>query len=111
MRVALACCAAIGLLVGVSAAAGSAALQVTGPSPLTIRGVFFVPSERVTVVAHVKGRYVMEVTADKAGTFTARFTGVSLSHCLGYTVRATGSRGSHAYLRSLPECASPGPAP
>jgi hypothetical protein len=110
MRATLVFCAVLVLVAGVRARSGPA-LQVTNPSPFTIRGVLFVPSERVTVVAHVKGRHVMEVTADGAGTFTARFDGVSIGYCLAYTVRATGSRGSNASLRSLPECASPGPAP
>lgn len=87
------------------------ALQVTDPSPFTVVGMRFVPLERVTVVAQVEGRHVQMATANAAGVFTVRFAGVTLGHCQAYIVRATGDRGSQAYLRSLSECMPPEPAP
>lgn len=111
MRLALVLGTAVTLLAVAPAAAGGPTLQVTSTSPVTVRGVLFIPSERVTVVAQVKERHVLEVTADATGTFIARFPDVSLGPCSVYIIRATGSRGSKAILRSVPECAQPGPAP
>ncbi len=112
MRLALALFIAITLLrPGASAAGGGPALQVTDLSPFTVRGTGFVPGEQVTVVAQVEGRHVSIVVASAAGTFTLRLSGVSLGPCPAYIVQATGNRGSRAYLRSVPECAQPRPAP
>jgi hypothetical protein len=47
---------------------------------------------------------VKSVVATAAGVFIARFPTVSVQGCSGYIVRATGSKGSRAYLRHLPEC-------
>jgi hypothetical protein len=69
-----------------------------------VRGAGFRAKERVRVVAQVNGRHVKTVLATATGTFAARFVGVSQSSCAGYLVRATGNKGSRAYLRHVPEC-------
>ena len=58
-----------------------------------------------SVVAKVRGRHVKAVRATATGTFRVRFVGVSVPACTGYVVRATGNKGSRAYLRHVPECA------
>jgi hypothetical protein len=55
-------------------------------------------------VALVKGRHVKTTVASAAGVFTARFPEVSVRGCVAYIVRATGSKGSVAYLRHRPAC-------
>lgn len=81
------------------------ALGVRDTTPFVVRGTSFKPREKVRVVAQVEGRHVRTVRATATGVFVARFFGVSVQGCTGYIVRATGSKGSHAYLRHLPECA------
>lgn len=85
--------------------------EVTAASPFTVHGVRFVAGEQVTVIAQVEGRHVKLVTTNAEGTFTVRFAGVALGSCPAYIVRATGNRGSQAYLRSLPECMPPNQEP
>jgi hypothetical protein len=80
------------------------ALRVTETSPFLVRGAGFKPLETVRVVAQVEGRHVKTVRATANGAFVARFSRVSLKGCAGYIVRATGSKGSHAYRRHVPEC-------
>jgi hypothetical protein len=92
------------------AAAGTARLEVSAGAPFTVHGVGFAPGERVTVVAQAAGRHVKVVTAGEDGTFTVLFD-VSLGVCPAYIVRATGSRGSHASVRLVRECAYPGSSP
>ena len=98
-------------LILLPAASGSllrtARVTVTDVSPFTVHGSQFLGHERVTVVVTVKSRYVHTVWATSAGTFTTRFTGVSLDHCAGYAVRATGNRGSTAFFKVVPECPAP----
>jgi hypothetical protein len=95
------------VLVAIAAAvAGTARLEVSAKAPFTVHGVGFAPGERVTVMAQAAGRYVKVVTAGEDGTFTVRFD-VSLGICPAYIVRATGSRGSHASVRLVRECAYP----
>ncbi len=106
---------ALGIILVVLAAiapaiAGTARLEVSARAPLTVHGVGFAPGERVTIVAQAAGQYVKVVTASEDGTFTVRFD-VSLGVCPAYVVRATGSRGSRASLRSVRECAHPGSPP
>jgi hypothetical protein len=91
------------------AAAATRAARVTVPdvSPFTVHGAHFVARERVTVVAQADGRHVKTVTASAAGAFTAKFLSVELGACAMYFVRATGSEGSRATLKVVPECANP----
>jgi hypothetical protein len=82
----------------------SPALRVPDTTPFVVRGNSFKSREKVRVVAQVQGRHVKTVRASSIGVFTVRFS-VSVQACTRYIVRATGSKGSYAYLRHLPECA------
>jgi hypothetical protein len=84
-----------------------AALRVADVAPFTVRGSGFRAQERVRIVAQVRGRHVKGVVATATGTFRVRFVGVSVPACAGYVVRATGSKGSRAFVRHIPECADP----
>jgi len=85
----------------------TARVTVIDVAPFTVHGSHFVAHERVTVVVTVKSRHVHTVSASASGTFTTRFTGVSLDRCTGYAVRATGNHGSTAFFKVVPECPSP----
>lgn len=82
----------------------AATVRVPDTTPFVVRGSRFKAREKVRVVAQVDGRHVKTVVATATGVFTARFSDVSVQACTGYIVRATGSKGSYAYLRHLPEC-------
>ncbi len=111
MRLTLVFGVVVVVLVAISGAvAGTARLQVTEQAPFTVHGMGFAPGERVTIVAQAAGRHVKVVTASDDGTFTVRFD-VSLGVCPTYIVRATGSRGSHASVRFVRECADPASSP
>lgn len=99
--------AVFALLPAASGTARSTAATVRVPdtTPFVVRGNSFKSREQVRVVAQVQGRHVKIVRATATGVFTARFAGVSVKGCTAYIVRATGSKGSHAYLRHLPSCA------
>jgi hypothetical protein len=83
----------------------AATLRVPDTTPFVVRGNSFKSRELVRVVAQVQGRHVKTVRASATGVFMVRFP-VSVQGCPGYIVRATGSKGSYAYLRHLPECAA-----
>jgi hypothetical protein len=89
---------------GGSASSPRAALRVADVAPFSVRGSGFRAQERVRIVAQVRGRHVKAIVATATGTFRVRFVGVSLPACAGYLVRATGNKGSRAYLRHIPEC-------
>jgi hypothetical protein len=112
-------CAALALVAGAmiggttraSAEQARPAVAVALVHPFTVRGLGFVPSERVTVVASLRGRHVRHVTADRKGTFTARFRHLSARRCDGWFVNAAGDRGSRASLRLMPMCVPGSPLP
>jgi hypothetical protein len=100
----------LALLAAASSGGGStprAALRVANVAPFLVQGSGFRARERVQVVAKVGGRHAKAVRATATGTFRVRFLGVSAPACTGYVVRATGNKGSRAYLRHVPECADP----
>ena len=88
-------------------AAGVPALRAVAMQPLSVQGVRFKPSERVTVRVVVGATTrVHVVTASAGGTFRTTFTAVSLPRCSRYVITAHGSRGSSATLRRIfPDCA------
>jgi hypothetical protein len=90
---------------GTARPTAAAVVRVPDTTPFVVRGDRFRPNERVRVVALVGRRHVKTVVATAKGVFTARFPGISVRECNGYIVRATGSKGSTAYLRHLPSCA------
>ena len=83
----------------------AATVRVPHTTPFVVRGTGFKAREKVKVVAQAEGRRVKTVVASANGVFTVRFSGISVQRCAGYIVRATGSKGSYAYLRHLPACA------
>jgi hypothetical protein len=72
-------------------------------SPVTLRGTGFRPDEHVRVVARIPSMATKRVTADSAGGFTVRFTGSAGTRCTGFSVTATGDKGSRASFTRLPE--------
>jgi hypothetical protein len=90
---------------GTARPTASPALRVPDTTPFVVRGNSFKSRELLRVVAQVVGRHVQTVRATGTGVFMVRFPGISVRGCTGYFVRATGSKGSYAYLRHLPECA------
>jgi hypothetical protein len=104
---------ALGVLVALTAptvaggAQARAALSLTNLSPLTVRGVGFVPRERVAVLAFASGRYSRTVTAGAGGAFTVRFAKAHVERCGSYVIQARGNRGSRAFLKVMPECLPP----
>jgi hypothetical protein len=110
MRGSLVATLAVFLLLPAAASSGrgstsaGTALRVADLTPFSVRGSGFRARERVRIVAQVEGRHVKTVRATATGIFKARFAGVSIPACAGYLVRATGGKGSRAYLRHVPEC-------
>ena len=92
-------------------AVNRAKLHMMDLQPLTVRGVGFVPSERVHVVAAARGgAYSKTKVANAAGVFSVKFP-ISAGVCRGYySLRAFGSRGSRAFaVTRLPQldCMAP----
>ncbi len=93
---------------GVAGAQGGAILRVLDTAPMTVRGTGFRPAEHVTLTLTASGATrVRHPTAGAAGRFVAVFGGVTIGHCRGYFLRATGDRGSRAVFRFIPECPQP----
>ena len=95
------------MFTGRSSTSPGTVLRVAGVAPFSVQGSGFRARERVRIVAKVGGRHAKAVRATATGTFRVRFVGVSAPACTGYVVRATGNKGSRAYLRHVPECADP----
>src|SRR5712691_609272 len=93
------------------AAAGSsvaASLRISSTGPL-VQGRHFRPHERVRVTLSVPSldlQRTRRVTATGAGAFGVNFAALRLGPCLGFTLRAVGSGGSHSLLKRppLPAC-------
>ncbi|HEU5212574.1 MAG TPA: hypothetical protein VFU10_07365 [Gaiellaceae bacterium] len=86
-----------------SGQAGRAQLQLMRSSPVMLRGTGFTAAEHVRVVARVPGMATKRVTASSAGAFTVRFAGRAGTRCTGFSVIATGDRGSRASITQAPE--------
>jgi hypothetical protein len=103
---------ALALVIAAASSAGSSApvLHVSSLAPFTVTGTRFQASERVRVLLGEAAPRVVRVRATARGTFVATFTGVSVQRCDGYVVRASGSRGSTAVVRTRSlSCASTNP--
>jgi hypothetical protein len=90
-----------GLALAGAAAATSAPprLAIAARTPtVVVHGSGFRPRERVTVTA---GTTVAHIRATRLGTFTVD-TGLTLSRCTAFLVRAVGSAGSDVLLK-LPQ--------
>jgi hypothetical protein len=88
------------------AATTRAKVAVVSTTPMKIGGTGFRSRERVTVTLTTTGVYRKVVRATARGAFSARFAGVSIGYCEGYSVRAKGNRGSVAVIKLIPECPS-----
>jgi hypothetical protein len=84
-----------------------ARLSIVTTVPFSVHGTSFRPRERVTITLTAASVRSKVVTATKRGAFTATFKGFAVPHCVGYTVKAKGSRGSVATLSITPECPPP----
>ena len=82
----------------------TATVRVPDTTPFVVQGSRFQARENVRVVALFQGRHVKTTVATVAGVFTLRFPKVSIRACMAYIVRATGSKGSVAYVRHQPAC-------
>jgi hypothetical protein len=78
-------------------------VRVLAESPVTISGVRFQPSERVSVRVLVFGDRQLGkvVTAGRNGVFATSFPGLAIPECRGYVVTAVGSKGSRAHKRQF----------
>ena len=84
---------------GAESLAGKPALRLVSASPLKIRGLRFVPKERVRVLV-VEADATKRVSADAQGSFVATFHETSTDRCSALSVLAVGLRGSRAALKS-----------
>jgi hypothetical protein len=105
--------AAVVLVVGagaVSAAPRAPLLRIPATEPLTVRGLYFHPGERVTVTVLLHQQVsvnapVHRMKASPTGAFLTRFTAVVVGDCDLYVVRAVGNMGSRAaYKQPRPVC-------
>jgi hypothetical protein len=97
---------------GAATDSGHSHVWLTDRSPATVRGASFRPAEHVAVTLSV-GEVVLHkaVVASLAGAFTARWLRSVPSGCVGTSIVANGSAGSHAvYKLSPPDCAPLQPA-
>ena len=100
----------IGVLVfGIAGAAGAAevhakpALRLTDRTPVTIAGSGFVSGERVLVRVASRGTWTRRATAGGSGTFRVVVQSATVDRCELLRAVATGSRGSRATLKLLPQ--------
>jgi hypothetical protein len=99
----------LALVVVATAAASPATLRVMPGTQFTVRGIGFHPGERVLVAVQAgEDAASKRVNAGTGGGFIVRFPGLEVGSCPGYTVRATGDKGTRALLRMrVPECPQP----
>jgi hypothetical protein len=94
-------------LLGLGASSGLATSRVAPAvkfvklHPFTVRGSHFKAGERVVATLTSGKHWTATRTATAAGTFTASFATSTLTKCSAYSVRAVGSRGSHATLKPV----------
>jgi hypothetical protein len=94
---------AAAVLCGPATSGQGARLRLMTQTPVTLRGTGFKAGEHVRVVTRFPGMATKGVTAGSAGSFTVRFTGSAGTRCTGFSVTATGDRGSRASFTRLPE--------
>ena len=95
------------ILAGVASAATRPALQLASLRPLVVNGSHFRAKERVRVtVTTASATWKRSTVATRAGTFGIEIESVPLGRCGGFSVSATGSKGSSATLKRppLPGC-------
>lgn len=87
---------------GTSSPSGRATLKLVRGAPLELRGVHFIPGERVRVRVVAEGSKTRRVTANGSGGFVVQFPTVTYDRCSGLLALAIGSRGSRAGLKRPP---------
>ena len=102
----LAACALVALALAgtASTATRPASIRIATSKPFVVKGLRFKANETVRVVVSFKGTHTRVVKATARGAFTARFLRLKVRFCDGYIVRATGNKGSHAYVRRISDC-------
>jgi len=87
------------------------ALRLLDRQPFVVEGKHFKPGERITVVLVARQGETSRATANGGGSFTVNFGDVQIDRCEGYSVRATGSLGSRAWLKPFAPACLPDAAP
>ena len=80
-------------------------LQLRSLKPLTIRGINFVPRERVTLT--LNAQHTEHVRANAVAAFVITFRDASVNPCDLLNVKAIGSNGTVAFYRSRPRICTP----
>ncbi len=75
-------------------------LRLIDRSPLIVQGLHFKTGERVRIEVLSEQGEAQRVTATRYGSFTTRFDEVRVGRCDALWVRATGSKGSVAVLKT-----------
>jgi len=102
------------LIGGSWAAAGRHAaaprIALLDTDPVSVRGTNFKPAERVRVEVDAGGKHMTRsATGSSTGAFTMRMAGVDPNACEGFSITATGSKGSRATFKRAPgQCPDPG---
>jgi hypothetical protein len=95
------------MVAGVASAATRPELRVKSLDPMVVQGSHFRAKERVRVtVTTAAASWKRSAVATRTGTFKLEIERVPLGRCGGFSVSATGSRGSSATLKRppLPAC-------
>jgi hypothetical protein len=79
-------------------------LIVTEGSGVVVRGIHFLPRERITLTLVAGGRFRQTLFATSRGTFAARFRAATTDECSGYVASARGIHGSRAVTRVTRNC-------
>jgi hypothetical protein len=88
------------LATGASGSNAAPTVRARSLAPLTVGGANFRPAESVRVTLESPVHHSVRVHARPNGSFVAVFRGVAVERCDGFLVRAAGSKGSTAMLRS-----------
>ncbi len=88
---------------GLGTQASPAQLRLVDTDPVTLRAVGFKPYEHARLTAfQADDRLVRRATAGPGGGFTMRLPGLDANACAGFSVTATGDKGSRATYKRVP---------
>jgi hypothetical protein len=98
-----------GMSAGLGAQATAARLRLVDTDPVTLRATGFKPNEHARLVILAGQRLVRRATtAGPGGAFTMVVRGLDVNACKGFSVTATGDKGSRAtYKRPPGVCPQP----
>jgi hypothetical protein len=80
-----------------------AQLRLMAAAPVVVGGTGFQAGEHVRLVVRSPALVTRRVTAGRAGDFTMRLKAFAGDICTGFSVTATGDRGSRASYTRLPQ--------